>query len=92
LDIATQAEIGGTSNGSHDGNIALSATKKYDCSILIVVRGTWGCSTGLHLAKRHYRNVTVLDANELPAPISAGSDINKIVEQGTISRPKFLHS
>jgi hypothetical protein len=56
-----------------------------DSSILIVGGGTWGCSTALHLARRGYKNITVLDAYDIPSPISAGNDINKIVEQGTLS-------
>lgn len=47
--------------------------------ILIVGCGTWGASTALHLARRGYKNVTVLDPYQLPSEISAGNDINKIV-------------
>lgn len=50
--------------------------------ILIVGGGTWGCSTALHLARRGYTNVTVLDGHDIPSPIAAGNDINKIAEQG----------
>lgn len=53
--------------------------------ILIVGGGTWGCSTALHLARRGYTNVVVLDAHAIPSPISAGNDVNKIVEQGSFS-------
>ncbi|KAI9037279.1 NAD(P)/FAD-dependent oxidoreductase [Aspergillus affinis] len=49
-------------------------------SILIVGGGTWGCSTALHLARRGYTNVTVLDPYPIPSPIAAGNDINKIME------------
>ena len=52
-------------------------------SILIIGAGTWGCSTALHLARRGYSNITVLDPYEFPSAISAGNDVNKIVEQGT---------
>lgn len=48
-------------------------------SVLIVGCGTWGASTALHLARRGYKNVTVLDPYEVPSRISAGNDINKIV-------------
>lgn len=48
-------------------------------SILIIGCGTWGASTALHLARRGYKNVTVLDPYEVPSAISAGNDINKIV-------------
>ncbi|KAK4982421.1 hypothetical protein LTR66_009276 [Elasticomyces elasticus] len=54
-------------------------------SILIVGAGTWGCSTALHLARRGYTNVTVLDPYPVPSPISAGNDLNKIVELGSSS-------
>ena len=57
--------------------------KKTD-SILIVGGGTWGASTALHLARRGYKDVTVLDPYEIPSPIAAGNDINKIVEQGKL--------
>lgn len=50
--------------------------------ILIIGGGTWGSSTALHLARRGYINVTVLDAYDAPSAISAGNDINKIVEEG----------
>ncbi|KAH8647361.1 FAD dependent oxidoreductase [Xylariales sp. PMI_506] len=56
-----------------------------EASILIVGGGTWGCSTALHLARRGYSNITVLDAHPIPSPISAGNDVNKIVEQGSFS-------
>lgn len=49
-------------------------------SILIVGAGTWGCSTALHLARRGYKNVTVLDPHPVPSPIAAGNDVNKIME------------
>ncbi|KAL4937881.1 hypothetical protein BDV06DRAFT_232279 [Aspergillus oleicola] len=49
-------------------------------SILIIGAGTWGCSTALHLARRGYNNVTVLDPYPVPSPIAAGNDVNKIVE------------
>ncbi|KAG9523675.1 fructosyl amine:oxygen oxidoreductase, partial [Aureobasidium melanogenum] len=53
-----------------------------DSKILIVGGGTWGCSTALHLARRGYKNVTVLEAHPIPSPISAGNDVNKIMEEG----------
>lgn len=51
-------------------------------SVLIVGAGTWGSSTALHLARRGYKRVTVLDPYPVPSAISAGNDVNKIVEQG----------
>jgi sarcosine oxidase/L-pipecolate oxidase len=56
-----------------------------EASILIIGAGTWGCSIALHLARRGYKKVIVLDPFELPSPISAGNDVNKIVEQGKSS-------
>ena len=49
-------------------------------SILVIGAGTWGCSTALHLARRGYTNVKVLDPHPVPSPIAAGNDINKIME------------
>lgn len=51
-----------------------------DLSIVIVGSGTFGCSTALHLARRGYKNVTCLDKYEVPSAISAGNDINKMVD------------
>ncbi|RFU31211.1 hypothetical protein B7463_g5147, partial [Scytalidium lignicola] len=59
-----------------------TAPGDHNSTILIVGAGTWGCSTALHLARRGYKKVKVLDAYEFPSPISAGNDVNKIVEQG----------
>ncbi|KAF7895627.1 uncharacterized protein EAF01_009589 [Botrytis porri] len=53
--------------------------------ILIVGGGTWAVSTALHLARRGYVDVTILDAYPIPSPISAGNDVNKIVEQGSFT-------
>jgi len=52
----------------------------HESSILIVGGGTWGCSTALHLARRGYKSVKVLDPYPVPSPISAGNDVNKIME------------
>ncbi|KAL2075180.1 hypothetical protein VTL71DRAFT_122 [Oculimacula yallundae] len=60
-----------------------STTPDHNSSILVVGAGTWGCSTALHLARRGYKNVKVLDRYPLPSPISAGNDINKIIEEGS---------
>lgn len=53
-------------------------------SILIVGAGTWGCSTALHLARRGYKNVKVLDPHGVPSPIAAGNDVNKIMDHKEI--------
>lgn len=56
----------------------MSAPLSHLSSILIVGAGTWGCSTALHLARRGYTNITVLDPYNVPSPISAGNDVNKV--------------
>lgn len=55
--------------------------------ILIIGGGTWGTSTALHLARRNYKHIKVLDTYPHPSPISAGNDINKIVEEGVSLSP-----
>lgn len=60
--------------------------------ILILGGGTWGCSTALHLTRRGYKDVTVLDAHPIPSPISAGNDVNKIVEQGKLITTASTHT
>lgn len=60
----------------------MPSTLNHDSCIIIVGGGTWGASTALHLARRGYKNVTVLDPHAYPSPISAGNDVNKIVETG----------
>ena len=50
----------------------------YDSQIVIVGAGCFGLSTGYHLLKRGYKNVTILDRSPiLPAPDAASTDINK---------------
>ncbi|EIW80713.1 FAD dependent oxidoreductase [Coniophora puteana RWD-64-598 SS2] len=49
-------------------------------SVLIVGAGCYGLSTALHLLRRGYKDVTILDrAEHLPAQDAASTDINKIV-------------
>ncbi|KAI6873104.1 hypothetical protein KC343_g1408 [Hortaea werneckii] len=48
-------------------------------SILIVGGGTFGTSTAFHLAKRGYKNVTVLDRFPPPSETAAANDINKVI-------------
>ncbi|KAI1056224.1 hypothetical protein LB507_002241 [Fusarium sp. FIESC RH6] len=59
----------------------MASTLTKESSILIVGGGTWGLSTALHLARRGYTNVTLLDINHIPSPISAGHDVNKIASR-----------
>ncbi|KAL4940608.1 hypothetical protein BDV06DRAFT_213326 [Aspergillus oleicola] len=54
-------------------------------SILIIGGGTWGCSIALQLARHGYTNITVFDQSPIPSPISAGNDVNKIMEEGSPS-------
>ncbi|KAF2835888.1 fructosyl amine:oxygen oxidoreductase [Patellaria atrata CBS 101060] len=54
----------------------------YDASILIVGGGSWGLATALELVRRGHKNITVLDGNDIPSPIAAGNDLNKIMEEG----------
>lgn len=60
------------------------ATDPATSHILVIGCGTWGSSTALHLTRRGYRYVTVLDPYEVPSAISAGNDINKIAEAASI--------
>ncbi|KAA8650794.1 hypothetical protein EYZ11_011460 [Aspergillus tanneri] len=57
-------------------------------SILVIGAGTWGASTALHMARRGYNNVTVLDPCPVPSAISAGNDVNKIISSGQYSNRK----
>ncbi|TBU41966.1 FAD dependent oxidoreductase [Dichomitus squalens] len=51
-----------------------------DTRIVIVGAGCFGLSTGYHLLKRGYKDVTILDRSPvLPAPDAASTDISKIV-------------
>lgn len=64
-------------------------------AILIIGGGTWGCSTALELARRGYRNITVLDSHPIPSVIAAGNDVNKIMEEGAhdmIQESKKIYS
>lgn len=57
-------------------------------SVLIIGAGTWGCSTALHLARRGYKCVKVLDPHPVPSPIAAGNDVNKIMEHKELKGKK----
>lgn len=54
--------------------------------ILIVGAGTWGCSTALHLARRGYKSVTLLDPYPVPSPICKSSSMTV-----TISHQPLLY-
>ncbi|KAG9674180.1 fructosyl amine:oxygen oxidoreductase-like protein, partial [Aureobasidium melanogenum] len=63
----------------------MSSPLSLNSTILIVGAGTWGISTALHLKRRGYKRVTLLDPYPVPSPISAGNDVNKILELGTFA-------
>ncbi|KAG9514761.1 fructosyl amine:oxygen oxidoreductase-like protein, partial [Aureobasidium melanogenum] len=63
----------------------MSSPLSLNSTILIVGAGTWGISTALHLKRRGYKHVTLLDPYPVPSPISAGNDVNKILELGTFA-------
>ncbi|GMM37868.1 hypothetical protein DASC09_051930 [Saccharomycopsis crataegensis] len=48
--------------------------------VLIVGAGTFGLSTGVELLRKGHRNVTILDPYPVPSPLSAGNDVNKIIQ------------
>ncbi|KAG0674299.1 hypothetical protein C6P40_003874 [Pichia californica] len=49
-------------------------------SVLIIGAGTFGLSTALQLFRKGHKNVTLLDPYQVPSPISAGNDVNKIFQ------------
>ncbi|KAL5483192.1 hypothetical protein ACEPAI_8421 [Sanghuangporus weigelae] len=66
----------GKNTPSTSGDPSLIPSSK----IVIVGSGCFGVSTALHLLRRGYRDVTILErASELPAVDAASTDINKIV-------------
>nr|XP_019043768.1 hypothetical protein I302_08349 [Kwoniella bestiolae CBS 10118]OCF22698.1 hypothetical protein I302_08349 [Kwoniella bestiolae CBS 10118] len=50
-----------------------------ETSILIVGAGVFGLSTALHLSRTGYKEITVIDPHPVPSPLSAATDINKII-------------
>ncbi len=54
--------------------------------VLIVGAGTFGLSTALFLLRSGHRNVTLIDPYHFPSDISAGNDVNKIVQTYLTSR------
>lgn len=49
-------------------------------SVLIIGAGTFGLSTALQLLRKGHKNVTLLDPYEVPSPLSAGNDVNKVFQ------------
>lgn len=73
--LSIHLRINNNDNKSNDDQVNLN----YSSTILVIGAGTWGASTALHLARRGYTNVRVFDAYPQPSAISAGNDVNKIV-------------
>ena len=48
-------------------------------SVLICGGGLLGLSSAVELARRGGYSITVVDANEIPSPLAASTDISKIV-------------
>lgn len=48
--------------------------------IVIIGAGTFGLSTALYLLRQGEEDVTVVDAHDVPSPLSAGNDVNKILQ------------
>lgn len=48
--------------------------------VLIVGAGTFGLSTALELLRKGHKNLTILDPYPVPSPLSAGNDVNKILQ------------
>ncbi|KAK4685229.1 sarcosine oxidase / L-pipecolate oxidase, partial [Tremellales sp. Uapishka_1] len=60
----------------------------HDSKIVIVGGGgTMGSSTALHLARRGYKDITILDVYPIPSDNSAGNDLNKIAGGGFRDTP-----
>ncbi|KAF5372842.1 hypothetical protein D9758_001474 [Tetrapyrgos nigripes] len=58
----------------------MSSTLTLESPLLIVGGGgTIGSSTALHLARKGYHNIRVLDVYPIPSAQSAGNDLNKIM-------------
>lgn len=51
-------------------------------SILVVGAGAWGTSTALALGRAGYTSVVVIDPYPVPSPLSAATDISKLVDGG----------
>lgn len=56
--------------------------------IVIIGAGTFGLSTALHLLRGGQTNVTLVDPYPIPSPLSAGNDVNKIL-QSSASKPFY---
>ncbi|KAI5478450.1 hypothetical protein MNV49_005091 [Pseudohyphozyma bogoriensis] len=56
----------------------MTAPPSLNSPILVVGAGTFGLSTAWHLARRGYKNITVIDRHDAPSVASAGYDLNKV--------------
>lgn len=48
--------------------------------VLIIGAGTFGLSTALQLLRKGHKNVRLLDPYPVPSPLSAGNDVNKVLQ------------
>lgn len=60
--------------------------------VLIIGGGTFGLSTALWLLRARYTDVTIVDSHVLPSQISAGCDINKIIQSCYPEDQSFTNS
>lgn len=51
-------------------------------SVIVIGGGAWGTSVALALGRAGYSSVTVVDPHPVPSPLSAATDVNKIVDGG----------
>lgn len=59
-------------------------TRKDAAIVIVGGAGTIGSSTALHLARRGYTNIRVLDMFQPPSLNSAGNDMNKVGSRWTM--------
>ena len=71
--------MGATKSSPATSSASKALVDSKDVHIVIIGgAGTMGSSTALHLARRGYKNIQVLDYWEAPSNDSAGNDINKV--------------
>lgn len=58
---------------------------KGDAILIVGGGGTMGSSTALHLARRGFTNIRVLDVWDSPSADSAGNDLNKVRSDSGLS-------
>ncbi|KAF8342678.1 FAD dependent oxidoreductase-domain-containing protein [Cantharellus anzutake] len=78
----TSGQCGHSPSITNEANDTPSPFASYskEVNLLIIGAGVFGLSAALHLLRRGYKHVTVLDRSDVfPAPDAASTDINKIV-------------